>query len=429
MNSNTHRHISRDATHRPGRLFILAVFVALAVPIAVGGASETGPNPGDAPGGYRLLDESGIARFPFEIYRGDIRFRAQINGHDTHLLLDDGFMWDPILFWGSPEVDALGLVRDGELSIGGENDENAIASTTASGITIRLPGVEFNGQTAVITPYSSGTSIMWEGSIGQVSATFFKHFVVDINFDTMMITMIPPDTFEYEGRGSAVAWKPLEIGAWSIPGKLQLADGSLASMEFLVDLGYNDQAQIATGREHGIQTPEKSLPASLGFNIKREEIRGHLGRAPRIEIGDFALEDVLASYVVEDQSDDVFHEVMIGLGLLSRFNLVFDYSRRRLFVEPNDSFGDTFEHNMSGLLMRREQENDLRVLRVYPGSPAAAAGVKAEDRIKEIDGKPAANFGFWKRNPYFKREGETVEMVIVRDDEELEISFVLRRVI
>jgi hypothetical protein len=34
---------------------------------------------------------------------------------------------------------------------------------------------------------------------------------------------------------------------------------------------------------------------------------------------------------------------MIGLGLLSRFNLVFDASRNLLYVAPNSSFSDPFD--------------------------------------------------------------------------------------
>ncbi len=382
-----------------------------------------------APGSYKILAEDGVASFPFDVYRGDIRFDAEVNGHEVKLLLDDGFMWDPILFWGGPEVDALGLISDGEVSIGGAEDGKAIESTTASDITVRLPGVELTGQTAVITPYSSGTASMWEGSVGQLSASLLKNFVVDINFDTMRITLSDPEKFEHDGEGSAVAWKPMEVGAMSIPGTIHLADGRKVSTELMMDLGYNDQARIATGGEHGISTPEKSMPASLGFNIAREEIRGHYGRVPRIEIGGFEVEDVLTSFVLEEQGDEVFHEVMIGLGLLSRFNLTFDYSRQQLIVEPNDSFSDGFEHNMSGLSMRPDREGGRVVVGVQPGSPAAAAGIRPGDRVTEIDGKPAADYSVWELIPFFKREGETVEMQLVRDGKELEISFVLRRVI
>ncbi len=324
------------------RLVLGGLCLALVLSTTVGTASASEQGEGDAPGSFRLLKDGGVVRFPFDIYRGDIRFRARINGHEVRLLLDDGFMWDALLFWGGPDVDALDLEPEGEVLIGKSDDESAISSNMAKGITLGLPGVEFTDQTAVITPESSGNSAMWEGSVGQVSATFFKHFVVDIDFDTMIITLIEPDAFEYSGDGSAVPWRPLPVGAWSIPGTLRMDDGRTVTMELMMDLGYNDQAQIATGAEHGLVAPAGAVPASLGFNIQRQETRGHVGRLPGIEIGGYEVADVPCGFVVEEHRDHTFHEVMIGLGLLSRFNLVFDYSRQRLFVEPNRDFAKPF---------------------------------------------------------------------------------------
>ena len=188
-------------------------------------AADTNPVSSAPPGSYRITSEDGVVRFPFEVFRGDIRFKCEINGHDVHMLLDDGYMWDQLLFWGSPRIDSLGLTYDGEMNVGGSTDEGGLASRTASGITIRFPGVEFTEQTAIVTPFSSGNSTMWSGSEGQVSCTFLKHFVVDINFDSMMMTLIKPEEFEYAGRGVEIPWQPLGFGPWSIPGTLQLDDG------------------------------------------------------------------------------------------------------------------------------------------------------------------------------------------------------------
>jgi hypothetical protein len=338
-------------------------------------------------------------------------------------------MWDPLLFWGGPEVDSLGLEYDGQTTIGDSNDEGAIASRTASGITMRFPGVEFTDQTAVITPSSSGVSKMWQGSVGQVSATFFKHFVVDINFDEMMITLIEPEKFEYRRGGKAISWKPLGFGPWAIPASLGLVGGRSVSLDLMMDLGYNDQLQISTTGEHEIAVPERVQPAGLGFNIQGEETRGYLGRVATVRIGGYEVKDVLAAFVSKEHSDQTFSEVMIGLGLLSRFNLVFDYSRQRLFVEPNRSFADPFEHDMSGMVLETGEGGYYTVVRVYEDSPARNAGVQKGDRIATINGKPATEVGFWDLRVMMRQKGETVTLVVERGGEKLQIALKLRRVV
>lgn len=382
-----------------------------------------------APGGYRILSPDSVISFPFEVFQGDIFFRGGINGREVRLLLDDGFMWDQLLFWGSPLVDSLGLTYDGDVSIGETDEPGAISSRTASNITLKFPGVEFFDQTAVVAPYSSGVSTMWSGSEGQVSCTFFKHFVVDINFDSMKITLIPPDKFAYRGSGAEIPWRPMGFGPWSIPITLDLADGRRETLEAMMDLGYNDQLQIASDREHHILPPEHTQPISMGFNIHRQETRGLIGRVAKVSIGGYDVEDVLAGFIVPEDGDNAYHEVMIGLGLLSRFNLIFDYSRRRMFVEPNHTWGDPFEYNMSGIVTGRGDGDYLLIKSLIPGSPAAEAGLKVGDKITALNGRPATSYTFWEWGPIMRQAGATVTLTVLREGGVVDVSFVLRRLL
>ena len=406
------------------------LIMALAV-LATRGAADTCVSPQmDAPGKYRVLSEGSDITFPFDLFRGDIRFQCEVNGQKVKMLLDDGYMWDELLFWGSPRVDSLGFEYDGSIEVGGGSaDAEKIVSKTASGITVRFPNVEFTEQKAVITPASSGTGSMWAGSEGQVSGTFFKHFVVDINFDKMMITLIEPEKFEYHGEGTAVDWRPMGFGPWSIPATLGLPDGREISLKLLMDLGYNDQLELWAGKENNISTPDKALPADLGRNIQGVQTIGYVGRLPRIVIGGYEVRDVLVAYVSPEDSKQAAAEAMIGLGLLSRFNLIFDYSRQRLIIKPNGNFDEPFDYDMSGLSLRKSPDGFLEIVRVYDNSPAGDAGLKTGDRVIRINGKPAIDFDIFERESLFSREGKTITLVVSRDGREWEVSLKLRRLI
>jgi hypothetical protein len=410
--------------------FAHILIIAFAVLATRGMADSSTPSQTDAPGECRVLSERSIITFPFDVFRGDIRFQCEVNGHTVKMLLDDGYMWDELLFWGSPRVDSLGLEYDGSIEVGGGSaDAEKIISKTASGITVRFPNVEFTEQKAVITPASSGTGSMWMGSEGQISAMFFKHFVVDINFDKMMITLIKPEDFKYQGEGTAVAWKPMEFGAWSIPATLDLVDGREISLNLLMDLGYNDRLQIWAGKENNISAPDKVLPADLGRNIQGVQTRGYVGRMPRIVIGGYEIKDVLVAYVSAEDSKQAMAEAMIGLGLLSRFNLIYDYSRQRLIVKPNSTFDDAFDYDMSGLSMQKKPDGFLEIVRIYDNSPASDAGLKTGDRVISINGKPAVDFDIFERESLFSQEGKTIRLFVRRDGREWEVSLVLRRLI
>jgi len=410
--------------------WLIPVLIVAFPVLSPGGVTESFAPQTDPPGECRVLSENSDISFPFDIFRGDIRFQCEVNGHKVHMLLDDGYMWDELLFWGSPRIDSLGFEYDGSIEVGGGSaDADKIVSMTASGITVRLPDVEFTDQRAVITPASSGTSSMWSGSDGQISAMLFKHFVVDINFDNMMITLIRPESFEYHGEGAEVAWKPMGFGPWCIPATLDLADGRKISLPLLMDLGYNDQLQLWSGKENHIYPPEKALPAGLGRNIQGIPTSGYVGRLPQIDIGGYEIKNLLAAYVSPEDSKQATTEAMIGLGLLSRFNLIFDCSRQRLIIAPNSRFDDAFDYDMSGLSTRKSPDGFLAIVRVYDNSPASDAGLMMGDTVISINGRPAIDFDSFELDSLLQQEGKTIKLIARRDGREWEVSLILRKLI
>jgi hypothetical protein len=365
---------------------------------------------------------------PFEIFRGDIRMAGQIAGIPVRLMLDNGYLWDPLLLFGSRRVDSLDLHYDGEEDVCGPGAGAAVKSRTASGIVVSFPGIEFTDQTAIVTPEASGLDKMWEGTEGQVSATFLKHFVVSLDFDKGVITLTEPSAFQYRGTGVELPLNPLPGGAWAIPGIIETADGRRTSLDLMLDLGYNDQIQIITDGPHGFGLPEKAIAVSLGFGVQGE-ILGHIGRIRSVEIGGYAIRDVLAGFVPATDGSTACDEAMIGLGLLSRFNIVFDYPGRRMFIEPNRSYSDPFEYNMSGMELRPGGGGGWEIERILEGSPAADAGLQVGDEITGINGDPATGFEFWDLIPMMKQPGDTLQLEISRAGEAMRALVVLRRVI
>jgi len=75
----------------------------------------------------------------------------------------------------------------------------------------------------------------------------------------------------------------------------------------------------------------------------------------------------------------------IGVELLSRFHLIVDYPHNRLFATPYPSTSQApFHKDLLGLVLTRKDGNIL-VNFTSPGSPAAAAGIKAGDTITRIE--------------------------------------------
>ncbi len=120
---------------------------------------------------------------------------------------------------------------------------------------------------------------------------------------------------------------------------------------------------------------------------------------------------------------------MIGLGLLSRFNLVFDLQRQRLLVQPNRGFARPFEHDMTGLDLLPDSTGGLAIDRVIDDSPASDAGLKVGDRVLTIDGRAAADWDFFEVMELFRHAGAEVSLVVARDGERRQVRLTLRRLV
>ncbi len=410
---------------------IKTLLICIAVLLVVGSlsAQDSDYQLGPPPGTYKILYADSTINIPFELYRGDIRMNAQINGQSVRLLLDNGFMWDQMLFWGGPGVDALGFTYEEKVEVGGAGDGNALQSDLASGITVSFPGVEFYDQEAIVTPTSAGIWTMWSGSEGQVCGNFFKNFVVGINFDKMILTLTEPDKFIYSDTGMSVPLIPNGDASFAIPATIVLDDGRTITRNLSLDLGLNDALNLGLGGEYNITVPENHIETSLGFGIQGE-ILGYKGRIKSLTIGDYTLEDIITGFVKPDPRENAVGETWLGLELFSRFNIVFDYPGRKMYFEPNKAFDKPFEYDMTGMTLRRSRDGDwLTVQKVYEGTPASEAGIDVGDKVITINGEKATSLDVFDRIPLFRQVGRTISFEIEREGKLVEKSITLRRVI
>ena len=120
---------------------------------------------------------------------------------------------------------------------------------------------------------------------------------------------------------------------------------------------------------------------------------------------------------------------MIGLSLLSRFNLVFDYHGQRLFIEPNDSFVEPFEYNMSGITIEKALDGKYVIKQVHDSSPASEAGLQEGDIILKINDKIINEYEFFDLHSMLKQKGVKLNLFVERDGKEMKVTLMLRRVI
>ncbi len=293
---------------------------------------------------YKSASPGGTTAFPFEWYRGHILLKVDVNGTELRLTLDNGVLWDSLLLYGGPRIDGLGLKYDGKGRLGVDGGAASTTTDTASGITIRLGDIELKNQSAVVTPASSSMSKMFRGEDGVISGSLFKHFVVQIDFDRKVITLIEPSRFEYKGEGQAMPLTPFGRGAYTLPCTLHMQDGSSTVVNPVLDLGGLQPLLLFLGKRNDVSVPKDAIPAQLAVTWT-----GFIGRVQRLQIGKYSLENVITGFTEDEGRLGKDCEGLLGPPIFERFTVTFDYGNKTVFLEPNAHFHDEFKSPRVGL--------------------------------------------------------------------------------
>ena len=312
---------------------------------------------------------------------------------------------------------SLGLKQDGSVNVIGSGEVSRAGYLR--NVTLGLQGMKFQIGTVMSTPLtelrnSSGLDIK-----GMLGGDFIRNFVVDIDYQKRMLNLFDPDDYQYKGAG-----RPLEI---RVEGNTALTRGSLLMSGrnpieglFMIDTGADEPIFITRvfNESQKLIRPDNGSKkiSSAGIAAKSNNL---ILQLDAFQLGDFTIKRPTASIFLDAEGIAANEDIAggVGLGLLKRFRVIFDYSHQAMYLEPNSHFMDSFEQDLSGLDWNEPTpgRGSLLVQSVEEGSPAALAGLKKGDELIEINGKPVSTFQseeieelFKKRAVYqirFKRDG------------------------
>ena len=179
--------------------------------------------------------------------------------------------------------------------------------------------------------------------------------------------------------------------------------------------------------------PEILRLCYCGYGVGGES-RSYAGRIQSLELGGLTFVNSVCFFSQDEKGvgADPHLAGLLGGEILERCTVVFDYERGEMILEPNGNFEKRFDLTMSGMMLQtggRGDWNSVSVRKILPDSPAADEGIAVGDVIESVDGRPVGEYTPHTLNEYFKREGETVRIVISRDGKKMEKTIRLRKAI
>jgi hypothetical protein len=296
----------------------LAALAAMAVAAAGADAARDAAQGGE-PGAVTFAAEGGVATLPFENLGGLVVVPVTIGAsRPLRFVLDSGA---GRMVLDRAVADELGLAREGSGYVMGAG-AGALHVEYVRDVTLSLPGMTSGGHELAALDLAPLARTIGSRVDGVIGYQVFARTVVEIDYPGGRVTFRAPENYIYRGPGSEL---PIDIDRrWPfVRAELVLDDGTVIVDRFLVDSGSSDAVDHPVVRE---MAGRRETETGVGLGAA---IRGHVARARAFRLGGFTVEspNVACCGASEETSR------LIGSGVLSRFRVIFDYTRRRMILE------------------------------------------------------------------------------------------------
>lgn len=358
---------------------------------------------------------------PIQLVANHIYLPTQVDGQDPlWFVLDSGA--------GATVIDTewaaqFNLDTQGNIEGRGTGQES-VNVQLINGVSLGLPGVELKDQTIASIALGQLGMLAGRRIDGIIGYNFFNSFIVEIDYEHSLVHLYDPATYEYTGNGTVIPFI-FEENLPTIEADLTVA-GETHTAKFTIDTGATSALGINKPFSDAHQLMDKISPLLTGlqgFGVGGGA-ESALGRIDSLAIGPYTLPHIATGFSLAESGAfaDPNRAGLIGGEVLRRFTVIFDYGNQVMILEPNGDYDDPFPYDLSGLTLINlgDQFNQFMVFGARENSPADQAGVRKDDLILTVDGRPASEFTLYELRQYFTQGNISVTLQLQRGDEQVE---------
>jgi hypothetical protein len=251
---------------------------------------------------------------------------------------------------------------------------------------------------------------------GIIGLPVFSQTVVRVDYARRLLTFTEPSKFNYAGAGATV---PFELESF-----LPIIRGEVDAVPVRLGLDTGDRSAFTLKSPFVEQYKlrEKYAPkveAVTGFGIGGP-IRAQVVRLRALKFGPFRVAGAVTRFSLQKAGAFAANDTAgnVGGAILKQFTVTFDYARRRLYFEKNQSYGSRDTYDRAGLWLSGTPDGrSFEVFDVVEGGPAADAGLKVGDQIVAIDGRVVAGMLLIAARDELKDARRKTVRLTVRDAE------------
>jgi len=373
---------------------------------------------------------------PFEYKNNFILVRIRINDFiPLTFIFDTGAEYT--ILAKKTYTDLLGVNYDKEFKLIGADLKTTLIAHLAKDIDISLPGMKAHSQNILVLDknyfnFEEYAGVPVDGIIG---SDIFRHFIVKINYKNKKISLLDPSNLK-KTKGYASYPITIKAGKPYLNNNIYLRDSLTIPAKFLIDTGAGLSLLLYTNTHPDFKLPATTVTGNIGTGLGGF-MEGYLGRIKELNLDPFSFSNIITNFQelpnnIPDSTLVVSRDGIIGNGVLSRFSVMIDYNRSRLYLKPRKKYNKNFSYDRSGIVTIASGQNldKYEIRDIVPNSPAAEAGLLPGDQLIKISGLPKLLMDLPTINKRLKRKaGKKVKVVVKRNGERKVFEFRLRDII
>lgn len=284
--------------------------------------------------------------------------------------------------------------------------------------TLQLKGLVIPHLDFHINDYDLLTSVYGVKIDGIIGYSFFRRFIVKIDYDNMQIEVYSPGVYKYPRGGyilhpdfSTLPFQPALINDDHLILNRYIFDTG-AGLCFLLSKDFVEDSAVLKKSRKLYPTQAEGLGGKKIMNLTVIK---------EVKLGPYKFRQVPV-HIFEDEFNVTSYPLLggiIGNDLLRRFNMVINYPEQTIFIKPNSHMNESFDYSYTGLGIYMI-DGDIKVVDVMENSPGDKAGFKSGDVIFSIENNFSKNIQVYKN--LFQNAIGRVRVVVFRDGKPLVLT-------
>lgn len=256
-----------------------------------------------------------------------------------NILLDTGMPFDGIMIYNPDYKDSLDLTNAVEVKIGGAGDGDDSKALMIDSTEFVLGDIKLTNQRIIML---MGDLYKGFPSNGIIGYSIFGHYITEFDYDKNTMTLYNTAEINIDSTWTEL---PLYFKNNNIPwidAFVVINDEEPIPLSMYIDYASRDAIELLEKPGMKFSLPEKIEESYLGRGLSGD-IYGKTGVISKLIIGPYELNNVKAAFApAEVRSKQDNADGILGNGVFKRFNLIFDYANKKLYLKPNTFFNEPF---------------------------------------------------------------------------------------